>query len=79
MSDPQIPAALALAIVGVVSLNNFVPRPRFVPRRKPNYTSGCGTGSTSTCYEVTPPDIATIYNFNPVFNSGNTGRAKPYI
>jgi hypothetical protein len=23
---------------------------------------------------VTPPDLATIYNFNPVFNAGNTGQ-----
>ena len=27
VSDPQIPAALALAVVGVVSLNNFAPQP----------------------------------------------------
>jgi Pro-kumamolisin, activation domain/Divergent InlB B-repeat domain len=76
MRDPQIPAALAPAIIGVVSLNNFVPRPRLVARRKPNYTAACGTGSTATCYEVTPPDLATIYNFNPVFNSGNTGQSQ---
>jgi subtilase family serine protease len=74
MSDPQIPAALAPAIAGVGSLNNFVPRPRFVAKRTPNYTAACGAGSASTCYEVTPPDLATIYNFNPVFNSGNTGQ-----
>jgi subtilase family serine protease len=76
MSDPQIPQALAPAIVGIVSLNDFVPRPRFVARRTPNYTAACGTGSTSTCYPVTPSDIATIYNFNPVFNSGNTGQSQ---
>jgi hypothetical protein len=33
-SDPQIPAALAPAVVGVVSLNNFVPRPRLRKRSR---------------------------------------------
>ena len=36
MSDPRIPAALAPAVVGVVSLNNFMPRPLNKPR--PAYT-----------------------------------------
>ncbi len=36
MSDPQIPAALAPAIAGVVSLNDFRPRPMNRPR--PSYT-----------------------------------------
>jgi hypothetical protein len=66
-SDPQIPAALAPAVVGVVSLNNFVPRPR-LRLAKPQYTLLGGN------YAVTPADLATIYNFNPVFNSGNTGQ-----
>ena len=39
MSDPQIPAALAPAVVGVVSLNNFMPRPMNKPR--PAFTFGC--------------------------------------
>ncbi len=68
MSDPQIPAALAPAIVGVVSLNNFMPRPNLVRKPKTNYTVGGGD------YLVTPPDLATIYNFNPVFTAGNTGQ-----
>ena len=25
---------------------------------------------------MTPPDLATIYNFNPVFASGNTGQSQ---
>ena len=69
VSDPQIPAALAPAIAGIAGLNNFTPRPQFKPRS--NYTfGGCG----ANCYALTPPDLATIYNFNPVFTSGNTGQ-----
>ena len=62
MSDPQIPAALAEVVVGVVSMHNFMPRSMAVPRT--NFTfSGCG----STCYALVPGDIETIYNFNPLF------------
>jgi hypothetical protein len=69
VSDPQIPAALAPAIAGIAGLNNFTPRPKF--KKRPDYTfSGCG----ANCYAVTPPDLATIYNFNPVFTSGNSGQ-----
>ena len=69
VTDPQIPAALAPVIAGIAGLNNFTPRPQFKPRS--NYTfGGCG----ANCYALTPPDLATIYNFNPVFTSGNTGQ-----
>jgi subtilase family serine protease len=68
MSDPQIPAALAPAIAGVVSLNDFMPRPYLVRKPAAEYTVGGGN------YAVTPPDLATIYNFNPVFSAGNTGQ-----
>ena len=39
MSDPQIPAALAPAIVGIVSLHDFKPRAQHEMRRSAaNYT-----------------------------------------
>ncbi|MBV9065155.1 MAG: hypothetical protein JO004_05235, partial [Methylobacteriaceae bacterium] len=70
MSDPQIPAALAPAIVGVVGLNNFRPRPGAAPNPvKPDFTRGGN-------YYMSPPDLATIYNFNPVFATGNTGQSQ---
>jgi Pro-kumamolisin, activation domain/FG-GAP-like repeat len=72
MSDPQIPAALAPAIVGVVSLHDFRPRPQYTT------STECSAGSMfqvlNTCYFVSPADLATIYNFNPVFSAGNTGQ-----
>ena len=40
MRDPSIPAALAPAIEGIVSLNDFRPRPMIVP--KPQYSLRCG-------------------------------------
>jgi subtilase family serine protease len=65
MTDPQIPAALAPAVIGVVALHDFQPAPA--------YTTPNGSPST---YEVTPSDLATIYNFTPQFNSGNTGQGQ---
>jgi hypothetical protein len=72
MSDPQIPAALAPAIVGVVSLHDIKPRQNLAKRQ---FTfSGCG----STCFAVTPPDLATIYNFNRCSTPAIPVRVKPY-
>ncbi len=74
MSEPRIPAALAPAVVGVVSLNDFRPRTMLKPR--PAYTfSGCG----SDCNYVVPADLATIYNFNPLFAAGYSGQGQTIV
>ena len=74
MSDPRIPAAIAPAVAGVVSLNNFMPRPMNQPR--PAYSiSGC----VADCYYVVPADLATIYNLNPLFNAGYSGQGQTIV
>lgn len=74
MSDPRIPAALAGVVEGVTTLNDFRPRPMNKPRAAYTFTSGGAT------YEaVTPADLATIYNFNPVFSGGNTGQGQTIV
>ena len=87
-TDPSIPAALAPAVVGVLSLQNF-PRKRMsrfagnfhkMPNSakstpiSPKYTfaGGCFQ-STNDCYAVGPTDFATIYNVTPLWNAGTTG------
>ena len=62
ISDPQIPAALAPAVVGIVSLNDFRPRAQ--------YSLGNST------YRVVPADLATIYNFTPLFGGGLSGQGQ---
>ncbi|MGA3212916.1 MAG: protease pro-enzyme activation domain-containing protein, partial [Terriglobales bacterium] len=74
MRDPQIPAALAGAVKGVVSLNNFMPRPMYKPRPAYTFTSG-----TTTEYALVPPDLATIYNLNPLFTAGYTGTGQTIV
>jgi subtilase family serine protease len=71
MSDPRIPEALAPAIAGVVSLHDFKPHPLLTPKTK--YTIGAGV------FAVSPADLATIYNFNPVFSGGNTGQGQNVV
>jgi subtilase family serine protease len=72
MSDPQIPAALAPAVVGVVSLHDFTPHLMHKPR--PNYTIASGAYQL-----VVPADLATIYNFNPLFGAGYSGQGQTIV
>jgi Pro-kumamolisin, activation domain/FG-GAP-like repeat len=77
-SDPSIPAALAPAVVGVASLNDFPPK-RLMRLQHAEYTNGtfsCGVAFMFPCNLLTPPDLATIYNFNPVFNTGDVGQGQ---
>jgi hypothetical protein len=73
-SDPQIPAALAPVVAGVVSLHNF---PKFAHSHKlgnfhrardggaiePLFSfAGCGSNSNQPCNGLGPADLAKIYN-----------------
>src|SRR5580700_23898 len=69
VADPQIPAALAPLVAGVVSLNDFRPHPQVL--HKPQATGNFS--EFDILFYVTPPDLATIYNFNQAFNGGITG------
>src|SRR5579883_2575451 len=71
VSDPQIPAALAPAVAGILSLHDFAPR--VMRKAHPAFTSGAGNSAT---WAVTPADLATIYNMNPVFSAGITGKGQ---
>jgi hypothetical protein len=71
MSDPQIPAALASTVKGIISLNDFRPRPMLKARA--DYNAGQG-------YDlVVPADVATIYNFNPLFAAGYSGQGQTIV
>jgi len=80
MSDPEIPAALAPAIVGVVSMHDFKPQHMLVPVVHTDYTfSGCSGGTNSTgghCYPLVPADLQTIYNLNPLYREGIDGTGQ---
>jgi Pro-kumamolisin, activation domain/Bacterial Ig-like domain (group 3) len=85
-SDPQIPAALAPVVAGVVSLNSF-PRQSHARRvgqvRKvkgkaglePLFTFPNPFGS-GNYFAVAPADFATIYNSAPLISAGNDGTGQ---
>ncbi len=95
MSDPQIPEALAAAVKGVVSLNDF--RPHQMKRMKkpghpfgfgsrPDFTFGPNCGfltslrdSTTNCEALMPQDLETIYNINPLLSAGITGKGQTIV
>ncbi len=85
-SDPQIPAALAPVVAGIVSLNNF-PRQSHVrmvgiarkiagkPGLEPLFTFPNPFGS-GTFYGMAPGDFATIYNSKSLISTGNDGTGQ---
>jgi len=80
VSDPQIPAALAPVLAGVMGLHNFRPKSQmhrmknFVSANvagsgpKPAVTLSCTTTTgTEPCYGIAPADFAKIYNIPSTF------------
>jgi subtilase family serine protease len=74
MSSPQIPAALAPVVSGVVSLHNFMPRTMHKMRSEYTFAAGSGTE-----HAVTPADLATIYNLKPLFAAGYSGKGQTVV
>lgn len=75
-SDVSIPAALSPVVQGVLSLHNFFGKPMLqrsphktpyiLERGNPNATGGNGF------HAITPGDLATIYNLNPLYNGSTS-------
>jgi subtilase family serine protease len=92
MADPQIPQALAGAVLGIASLSDFRPKPankgissaridpvsKGIVTRSANAVKPDFTVNSSTQL-VVPDDLHTIYNFNPVYNSGVTGKGETVV
>ncbi len=71
MHDPAIPAALAPVVAGVTSLHDF--RPSNKHQARPAFTT---PGCNGSCYAMAPGDLATIYHFTSVFQSGISGQGQ---
>jgi subtilase family serine protease len=93
-SDPQIPTALAPVVAGVVSLNDFYPRPMhravatthidpktgsLIPGSSNVSSQYTFTASGDTYEAVAPADLATIYNLNSLFSSGISGQGQTIV
>jgi subtilase family serine protease len=83
-SDPAIPEALASVVTGIVSLNDFLPKP-LIAKAKKGFTfpcTGCPDGFDNvTQYDEAPPDFATIYNVTPLYKSDHptTGKGQTVV
>lgn len=93
-TDPQIPAALAPAIRGFVSLNNFPRHPMHTAPKIIRRENGAWKAASASVrsgdpraeftttengmpfYAVAPYDLATIYNFLPLWNQGIDGTGQ---
>jgi subtilase family serine protease len=74
MNDPQIPAALASVVEGIVSLHDFLPHPMNKPRAQYTYSTSNGNE-----YALVPGDLATIYNLNALFSEGYSGQGQTIV
>ncbi|MGC1550728.1 MAG: S53 family peptidase [Rhodanobacter sp.] len=74
MSDPQIPAAFASVVKGVVSLNDFRPHTNYKQHVDYTFTSG-----SSTYQAVVPADLQKIYNITPLLNEGINGAGQTIV
>jgi subtilase family serine protease len=65
-------------VAGVVSLHDFQPRKmsRVKKAARPQYT---GNSFGQPYQAVAPPDLATIYDFNPLFAKGTTGTGQTIV
>ena len=73
VNDPEIPQALAPAIIGIASIHDFKPHAMWHPMTHPAYSDPSGN------FDLVPADLAEIYNLNPVFNAGITGAGQTLV
>src|SRR6266487_2251642 len=77
-SDPRIPAALAPAMSGVVSLHDF--RPNVMHQmRKPHTEFTITDIYGNATYALVPADLAKIYNLNALFSAGTSGQGQTIV
>jgi uncharacterized protein (TIGR03437 family) len=70
-TDPSVPAAIQPLVSGFLGLNDFEPTPMLRAKdMKPGYT---GTGGG---HNITPGDLAIIYDIAPLYNMGYTGAGE---
>jgi subtilase family serine protease len=85
MQDPAIPEALSSVVAGIAHLNDFKPHPLRTPivsmtakgkPISPNFTIPTPSGDLQA---LVPADLATIYDYNPLYRSGNAGQGQTVV
>jgi subtilase family serine protease len=78
-NDPEIPAALAPVVAGIVKLNDFMPHALNLPRATSHANGKKGVATGGFTAYLGAADLAAIYNFNPVFKAGITGKGQTIV
>ena len=71
-SNPEVPAAFAPIVAGLVSLHDFGAKPlhaRLAAEPRPYFTTG-------GAHYLAPTDFATIYDLGPLYGSGSDGTGQ---
>jgi hypothetical protein len=71
---PSIPAALSGIVGGFRGLHDFLPHSML--KQRANYTLSTGSGDFTF---LAPPDLATIYDINPLYTAGNDGTGQSIV
>jgi subtilase family serine protease len=84
LQTPRLPAALAPVVVGLTSLNDFRPRPAAVrAKRNPQLDKQAEVRPALTTSDglqlLTPRDLSTIYNINPLYGRGIDGLRQTVV
>jgi subtilase family serine protease len=79
MRDPEIPEALEPVVAGIVTLHNFMPRPMNKPRANKVTQVHSNISGGNGFNLVGAADLAVIYNFNPMFKAGITGKGQKIV
>jgi subtilase family serine protease len=79
-NDPSIPAALAPVVAGVAKLHDFMPHAMNHPHLTAQLPGVKRNGNGGNGYNyLGAADLATIYNFNPLFHAGITGKGQTIV
>jgi subtilase family serine protease len=78
VNDPTMPAAFAPVVKGIASLSDFMPHAMHVSRtaKRPGIKNGNAGGGYNI---IGAADLATLYNFNPLFAAGITGKGQTIV
>ena len=72
--DPAVPSALSDVVMGFRGLDNFELKPRMLKQMGAKFTS-----SVSGKHYIAPPDFATIYDVNHLYQMGFTGSGQKIV
>jgi len=78
-NDPDIPAALAPVVAGVAKLNDFMPHALNLRRAASHADGRKGVATGGFTAYLGAADLAAIYNFNPLFKAGITGKGETIV